>query len=54
MRDKWDEQLFIKLLELYQEKITSLVDKTNLIVLPESAIPLPQIILMNISMICIS
>lgn len=40
MRDKWDEQLFQQLLEHYQTTIEQLLGKA-LIVLPESAIPLP-------------
>ncbi|MBA2655888.1 MAG: apolipoprotein N-acyltransferase [Tatlockia sp.] len=40
MRDKWDEQLFWQLLKRYQENIEQLLG-TELIVMPESAIPLP-------------
>lgn len=40
MRDKWDEALFWQLLQRYQNDATSLLG-TKLIVLPESAIPLP-------------
>ncbi|MBA2652628.1 MAG: apolipoprotein N-acyltransferase [Tatlockia sp.] len=40
MRDKWDEQLFWQLLEHYQQDIKQLLG-TKLIVMPESAIPLP-------------
>lgn len=41
MRDKWDEQLFWTLLKRYEEGIMSLLGKQELIILPESAIPLP-------------
>lgn len=40
MRDKWDESLFWQLLERYAQGIHTLLG-TDLIVLPESAIPLP-------------
>lgn len=40
MRDKWDEALFWKLLKYY-ERTTQKLMGTNLIILPESAIPLP-------------
>lgn len=40
MRDKWDENLFWQILENYETKIQLLLG-TDLIVLPESAIPLP-------------
>lgn len=40
MRDKWDQDLFVKLLKNYEQAITSLLGK-QLIILPESAIPLP-------------
>ncbi|MCC5792932.1 MAG: apolipoprotein N-acyltransferase [Legionellaceae bacterium] len=40
MRDKWDERLYWQILDDYQEKITQTLRK-KLIVLPESAIPLP-------------
>ncbi|STX29027.1 apolipoprotein N-acyltransferase [Legionella beliardensis] len=40
MRDKWDETLFWQLLERYQNAAKSLLG-TQLIVMPESAIPLP-------------
>lgn len=40
MRDKWDETLFWNLLKYYEETIQSLLGK-QLIILPESAIPLP-------------
>ncbi len=41
MRDKWDEALFWRLLEVYQKGIEQLMGEKKLIVLPESAIPLP-------------
>lgn len=40
MRDKWDETLFWNLLKLYENAINKLLGK-QLIILPESAIPLP-------------
>jgi len=40
MRDKWDEDLFWELLHRYQKSLSKLMGK-QLIVLPESAIPLP-------------
>lgn len=40
MRDKWDEHLFWQLLERYQQEAERLLG-TDLIVMPESAIPLP-------------
>jgi len=42
MRDKWDETLFWQLLDHYQQQIKYLLGKKQLIVLPESAIPLPS------------
>ena len=41
MRDKWDESLFWQLLQRYQHGIDALMGKDQLIVLPESAIPIP-------------
>ena len=41
MRDKWDESLFWQLLQRYSAAITKVLG-TDLIVLPESAIPLPS------------
>ena len=41
MRDKWDEALFWQLLEHYKKAIDQLVGKKELIVMPESSIPLP-------------
>ncbi|KTC79334.1 apolipoprotein N-acyltransferase [Legionella cherrii] len=40
MRDKWDETLFWNLLDYYEKAINKLLGK-QLIILPESAIPLP-------------
>lgn len=40
MRDKWDESLFWKLLKYYENTTEQLLGK-QLIILPESAIPLP-------------
>ncbi|RUR09596.1 apolipoprotein N-acyltransferase [Legionella sp. km772] len=40
MRDKWDDALFWNLLKYYEKNINTLLGK-NLIILPESAIPLP-------------
>jgi len=40
MRDKWDETLFWSLLKYYEKAIDKLLGK-KLIILPESAIPLP-------------
>jgi apolipoprotein N-acyltransferase len=42
MRDKWDEALFWQLLQNYKENLEALVGKNQLVVLPESAIPLPE------------
>ncbi|KTD04184.1 apolipoprotein N-acyltransferase [Legionella geestiana] len=41
MRDKWDETLFWELMAHYEKKIAGLLG-TELIILPESAIPLPE------------
>jgi len=41
MRDKWDETLFWQLLERYQHGIDALIGKKQIIVMPESAIPIP-------------
>jgi apolipoprotein N-acyltransferase len=40
MRNKWDDNLFWSLLHYYEKTINTLLDK-QLIILPESAIPLP-------------
>lgn len=41
MRDKWDEAFFWKLLAVYQYEAEQLIGKKQLIVMPESAIPVP-------------
>ena len=41
MRDKWNSGLYQKIKTHYQETSTDLMSHTNLIVMPESAIPLP-------------
>ncbi len=41
MHDKWDETVFWKLLHRYQTAINAQLGKSQLIVLPESAIPVP-------------
>lgn len=41
MRDKWDESLFWKLLQHYKEQANHLIHTNQLVVMPESAIPLP-------------
>jgi len=41
MREKWDEHLFDQLLYRYDSVIHDLIKQTDLIVLPEAAIPLP-------------
>lgn len=43
MRDKWDDQLFWEILNHYQDKMNALTGKKKLIVLPESAIPVPAV-----------
>ncbi|MDX2345359.1 MAG: apolipoprotein N-acyltransferase [Legionella sp.] len=42
MRDKWDGALYQTIQDYYQEQITALLPKKNLVILPESAIPLPS------------
>ena len=42
MRDKWDESLFWQLLDHYQHETEQLIGNTQLIIMPESAIPLPS------------
>lgn len=42
MRDKWDESLFWQLVQQYKDEIEQLIGKKQLIVLPESAIPVPE------------
>lgn len=41
MRDKWDERLFWQMLQRYEAYIGQLIGKKQLIVMPESAIPVP-------------
>ena len=41
MRDKWDEQLFWQILEKYEHEAVQLIGKKQLIIMPESAIPVP-------------
>ena len=41
MRDKWDETLFWKIFEHYKHATEDFLGKAELIILPESAIPLP-------------
>ncbi len=41
IRDKWDEPLFWQLLQRYEDALGQLIGKKQLIVMPESAIPLP-------------
>lgn len=41
MRDKWNSALYQKIQSFYQQTTTQLMPKKDLIVLPESAIPLP-------------
>lgn len=42
MRDKWNEQLFWKIIKHYHRAIQPLLAKKDIIVLPEAAIPLPS------------
>ena len=42
MRDKWDEALFWQLLQRYEHHVGQLIGKKQLIVMPESAIPVPS------------
>ncbi len=42
MRDKWDETLFWQLLQHYEHEALDLIGKKQLIVMPESAIPVPK------------
>ncbi|HQU09398.1 MAG TPA: apolipoprotein N-acyltransferase [Opitutales bacterium] len=42
MRDKWDETLFWQILEHYKQETEALLGKRQIIVMPESAIPLPS------------
>ena len=41
MRDKWDETLFWQILNRYEHEVIQLIGKKQLIIMPESAIPLP-------------
>jgi apolipoprotein N-acyltransferase len=41
MREKWDETIFWNLLTYYQQKIDLLLKKNQIIILPESALPVP-------------
>jgi len=41
MRDKWDESLFWNILDYYQNTASNLIHSKQLVVMPESAIPLP-------------
>lgn len=47
MRDKWDEALFWQLINIYQTNINQLLGHKKLIVLPESAIPIPASYISN-------
>lgn len=42
MRDKWDESLFWNLLDYYQHAASKLIKTKQLVIMPESAIPLPS------------
>jgi apolipoprotein N-acyltransferase len=42
MRDKWDDAIFEDIINRYKNGIDNLKENTKLIVLPESAIPVPQ------------
>lgn len=42
MKDKWDENMFYEILHTYNQMIDSALSKSNIIVLPESAIPIPS------------
>lgn len=41
MRDKWDESLFWQILQHYEHEADQLIGKKQLIIMPESAIPVP-------------
>lgn len=41
MRDKWDETVFWQIMEHYQDAIQQLMGKKQIILLPESAFPMP-------------
>ncbi|KTD21253.1 apolipoprotein N-acyltransferase [Legionella londiniensis] len=42
MRDKWDDSFFWTILQYYNKQINQLMGQVKLIVMPESAIPLPS------------
>jgi apolipoprotein N-acyltransferase len=42
MRDKWDSALYQSIQTYYQQQIEKLLPEKNLIILPESAIPMPS------------
>lgn len=42
MRDKWDDDIFEQIINRYRIGINELKDKAKLIILPESAIPVPE------------
>lgn len=42
MKDKWDETLFLNLLQYYKKQTSTLLQHKSLVVLPESAIPAPD------------
>lgn len=42
MRDKWDDALFWQVLSYYKNEIEKLLGQTQLIIMPESAIPAPR------------
>jgi len=42
MRDKWDESIFWNILDYYQKAASKLIKTKQLVVMPESAIPLPS------------
>ncbi|MDF1757893.1 MAG: apolipoprotein N-acyltransferase [Legionellaceae bacterium] len=43
MRDKWDEDIFLQILAQYRQGIHELINKAKIIILPESAIPVPEV-----------
>lgn len=42
MRDKWDDDIFAQIINRYRKGINELKTKAKLIILPESAIPVPE------------
>ena len=42
MRNKWDESLFWHILQVYKQHIEAMIGKKQIIVMPESAIPVPE------------